>query len=351
MSRFGARKTKTEEQMPVIDDPATPTEPIEIDLGDPIDGDVTVELQPEPKVEPKVEVKTEPEPEGSPLQKALDAQRRAEELQQRAMRERDEAVRRAQEREQELGRERIERADAEYNSVLTAIAAEQSAADKAEMDYAQAMAAQDYAAVAKAQRVLSAASARLDRLEDGKRAFDTRREAAEEPVVATTRVAPVQPQSFEARVAQFPPDAREWLRKHPDYIEDNAKALKASGVHGYLVDTMGVEPFSRTYFDQLETHLGLKTAAEPAVTTTQEQPQKRSMPMSAPVSRAAPSTSGQRNEGKMTLTAEEREVARNSFSASDMTNAQKEYLYAQNKSKLRKMRANGEYRQTTEQNG
>ena len=326
--------------MPVFEDPAPPTEPIEIDLG------AADEPKVEIKEEPKTEIKTEP-PEGA-LQKALEAQRRAEELQRTAQRERDDAVRREQERDKELTRERGERVDAEYNSVLTAIAAEEAVADKAEMDYAAAMTAQDYAAAAKAQRALAGATARLDRLEDGKRAFDTKRDAAKDAPTATTKAeAPAQPQNFETRIAQFPADAREWLRKHPEYIEDQSKATKASGVHMYLVQTKGIEPFSRTYFDEMETHLGLKAET----TQTQEQPQKRNMPMSAPVSRTAPSTSGQREEGKMTLTAEEREVARNSFSATDMTNAQKEYLYAQNKAKLARMRANGQYRQTTEQNG
>ena len=72
--------------------------------------------------------------------------------------------------------------------------------------------------------------------------------------------------------------------------------------------------------------------------------------MSAPVSRDVPSTSGERAKPKMTLSPEERQIARTSFT-SDMTNEQKEYLYAKNKQKLHAMRANGSYRPTTEQNG
>ena len=74
--------------------------------------------------------------------------------------------------------------------------------------------------------------------------------------------------------------------------------------------------------------------------------------MSAPVSRDVPSASGQRQASTtMTLTEEERRIARTSYTADDMTDAQKEYAYAKNKQKLQRMRANGEYRQTTEQTG
>jgi hypothetical protein len=79
------------------------------------------------------------------------------------------------------------------------------------------------------------------------------------------------------------------------------------------------------------------------------------MPVSAPVSRDVPTASGQRRTNSVTLSAEEREVARNSFGsvngAPDLTPDQKERLYAQNKAKLARMRASGEYRQTTEQTG
>ncbi len=66
------------------------------------------------------------------------------------------------------------------------------------------------------------------------------------------------------------------------------------------------------------------------------------IPMQAPVSRAAPGASGGHSPTSITLTAEEREIARNSFS-SDLTMEQRERLYAQNKAKLARMRADGSY--------
>lgn len=73
---------------------------------------------------------------------------------------------------------------------------------------------------------------------------------------------------------------------------------------------------------------------------------RRNIPMSAPVSRDIPSATGgriARDARSVTLTPAEREIARNSFSDPRMTNAEKELLYAQNKLKLRRMRADGSY--------
>lgn len=70
---------------------------------------------------------------------------------------------------------------------------------------------------------------------------------------------------------------------------------------------------------------------------------RRSIPMSAPVSREVPLASGDRASQDNTLTVEEREVARNSFTDQNLTNSQKEQLYWQNKRKLKQMRASGAY--------
>ena len=77
--------------------------------------------------------------------------------------------------------------------------------------------------------------------------------------------------------------------------------------------------------------------------------------MSAPVTRDIPGSNGQRQSTKMTLTPQEVDIARKSIidrpDLPKLTNAQKEYIYAQNKQKLKNARASGEYRHTTEQTG
>jgi hypothetical protein len=82
-------------------------------------------------------------------------------------------------------------------------------------------------------------------------------------------------------------------------------------------------------------------------------PRKASAPMTAPVTRNIPTASGQSavELRSVTLSAEERAIARNSFGSIkgangkmvDLTNEAKELLYAKNKARLMKMRAEGNY--------
>jgi hypothetical protein len=343
------RPAPNEKQEPVIQHfEEAPTEGIEIELPD---DDVTDGT--EVDLAPEVEKKPEPKPEvdDNPLQKALDAQQRAEELQRTAQRERDEALRQNREHQQELTRERGDRQDAEYNSVLTAIAAEQATLENAESQYAAFASAGDWANAAKAQRIMASAASRVDRLEDSKQAFEktkTEQPTQRQPAAATP------PQlDFEQKIVQLPDSAKTWLRKHPEYINDTALNRKIQAAHGAIVDLDGVEAFSPAYFDALDTRFGFKARVEPE---PKPQPKQRSIPMTAPPSRDVPSTSGQRSKpGTVTLTAEERLIARTSImdrpDLPKMTNAEKELLYARNKARLLKMRQSGEYRQTTEQTG
>lgn len=317
-----------------LEDMTPPTEAIEIELPGDDDGGTQVELT--PQAAPKKEEPPEPEP--NVLEQQLAAQRRAEDLQ----RSNADMTRKLAERDAELARERDGRADAEYNSVLTAIAAEQSALDKAEADYAGYSSVGDFANAAKAQRVMSTAAARLDRLEEGKLSFEQKRAAEPKPA---PRAAPqAAPLDFEGRIAQLPDTAKSWLRKHPEFVNDTSLNEKIGHTHNYLTKNRNVEAFSPAYFEALDDEFGFKTTPR---AEAEPQPQRRSMPVSAPVSRDVPTASGQRQpSSKMNLSAEERAIARSSFTATDMTNDQKELLYAQNKRKLANMRANGQYPQS-----
>lgn len=319
------------------------------------DGDIEIELPGDETGPAEVELKTpvaaavvaEPAPEASALQKALEAQQRAEEMARNSARERDDAVRRVNERDRELEHERGRSEDAEYNGVLTAMAAEESTLAKAEADYAAHAQSGDWTQAAAAQRIMATASSRLDRLGDNKHALDSRRETSKTtapPVPQRTA-----PQDFEQKLTalQVPDSAKTWLRAHPEFINDSSKTDDLGAVHNYLTKTKRIANFSQDYFDALDTEFGFKTApaAQPNP-AAQTHPQQRSIPVSAPVSRDIPTPSGQRApSSKITLTEEERRIARTAYSAPDMTDAQKEYAYAQNKRKLQVSRANGSYPQ------
>src|SRR5580698_3605108 len=124
MPRIKPPRSQEPPAVELIEDNAPPTEDIEIVLA-PDDEPVEIELTRAP---------TEPQPRPTPvppdddaLVRAADATRRAEDLQRRNA----ELERQNRERNEELTRERSRGDEAEYNSVLTAIAAEQGALTKA----------------------------------------------------------------------------------------------------------------------------------------------------------------------------------------------------------------------------
>jgi hypothetical protein len=72
---------------------------------------------------------------------------------------------------------------------------------------------------------------------------------------------------------------------------------------------------------------------------------KRSLPMTAPVSREVPNVTGSRRSTEMTLSAEERAVARASIidrpDMPPLSDAQKEFLYLQNRERMRELKRQG----------
>jgi len=336
-----ARRPQPEVEQILSEAEPVPEGDIEITLEDDDVGEAEVSIT-EPPIAREPERRPVPQ-EDDAVARAVEAQRRAEQLQADAIRQRDEAIRRAQERETELARERTDREDAEYNSVLTAIAAEQSAMEKAEADYAAAASMGDWAAAAKAQRAMSIAGSRLDRLEDGKRSFDSRRESkTAEPPRQTAQGDPIEAQ---IQAMQMPEEGKAWLRSHRDYLTDQRKNAKLQAAHFEALDAAPIG--TPKYIEALEGALGLRQEREPEPAP---QPQKRSIPMTAPVSREVPTAaSGTRKQATMRLTEEERKIARDSIpdrpDLPKLTNAQKEYLYAKNKQKYHRMVADGTYDQ------
>ena len=320
------------------------TDEVVVELSaDDLDGLVIEPLEPAPQ-EP--ELPEEPDPD-EVVRRAVEAQQRAEEIARSAQRERDDAIRRERDRQGELERERGDREDAEYNGVLTAIAAEQATLDKAEADYAAFLQTGEYTAAAKAQRIMTTAGARLDRLEDNKASFEQRRETLK--TGPKPEPSPQQPGTVEQQIASMnlPENAKTWLRSHPELVSDQGQNARLGTVHRYLTEVKGVAQFSAAYFESLDAELGFKkpAAAAPAPDPAPQPQQRRSMPVTAPVSRDVPTASGQRQASSVTLSPEEVRVAHTSFTdpTGKMTNADKERLYALNKMKLARMRSNGEY--------
>lgn len=317
----------------------------------PPDRGVTVELQPDaPKVEEqeteKIVTAAEPEPvteveplaadieeqdEENTLAKQLAELKAAEELTRQqlaeANRRAEDAVRAAEERQRELLRERAGRDQAEFDSVLNAIGAAQAEADRAQGDLEAAYAAQDFRAVAEAQRRLSMATTRLVGLEDSKIMLETRheeRKSAPPPQVSGDPVVA----SIDA-MTHLSARQREWLKSHRDAFTDPAKNAYLGAAHWDAIRA-GHAQDSDAYFQVVEERLGYRQA--------KPEPQRKSIPVSAPVSRDAPTLSGApARPSQIVLTKEQREAAR--IAGID------DFTYAKNLQKLQARKRDGFYQE------
>jgi hypothetical protein len=103
----------------------------------------------------------------------------------------------------------------------------------------------------------------------------------------------------------LPPRAQDWLRSHPDYITDPVKNAQMQKMHYVAEHQAGGQAFSDAYFRELESLLGFAPAASRNAAPVRQQ-LRSGPPVSAPISRDAPSWSTGRPASQPTrLTAEE----------------------------------------------
>lgn len=320
---------------------------IVIDAGaeDPV---VTIERDEEPeKKEPPQKappVQMEEPEEVADLKKQLAALQQAEEnsrsLLEQRQRDLEEANRRARELEERNTAAAANELELQLDSVLNAINAAESEAASAQQAFQQAAMNGEYQAQAEAQLKMSRAAARLESLESGKNALEMRLEQAKKAPPPTQKTeSPVDP--FEANIANLPDPAKTWLRGHREYMMDTRKNAKIQAAHWDVLDE-GHKAYSPDYFESLEVKLGLRQAK---TEDDDPPPETRSRTVSAPVTREVPSpTTGRPTSNRVTLSAEEREIARSSMP--HLAPGEAERLYAQNKLKLNGLKAAGHYRES-----
>jgi hypothetical protein len=108
--------------------------------------------------------------------------------------------------------------------------------------------------------------------------------------------------------------------------------LRLQGAHAEAVD-LNLQPGTQKYFDHLETRLGYK---QPEADEESEEVDERAQIVSAPPSRQATNPSSGRPSGtRITLTPEQREIARMSGIS--------EIDYAKGLQKLNELNSNGGY--------
>lgn len=288
----------------------------------------------EPKAKEEIVIKEEPKEDPAlALQKQLDDLRKSEEIQRgQLVRERDEALKRAQERAVEVTKFQKEATQSQYDAISTALAAAQSESESAKRDIKQAITNADPDLQADAYERLATARANISKLEDGKFELEARVRAEK----AAPKVEPqVQQQNTDPLgldKSNLPDSAKTYLRSHPDLITDPRKNARLQAWHWDALDA-GKEAFSKDYFEFIDEKREPKKVE---VKEVKEEPQQRTNIVSAPVSREVPNGGGNRqSNGKITLTAEQKEFAR----IAGVTETE----YAKQLIRLNEAKANGQY--------
>ena len=178
------------------------------------------------------------------------------------------------------------------------------------------------------------------------------------------RTAAQQPRTVEEHIDRLAlsDHKKRFLKQHPSLAVDPGES-RAMSFHYHAALAAGVqddtEEMDRRILDGMQREragavkdLVKAPPADPRPIDPRPAPAalapRKSLPMSAPVSRNAPAISGNRERSdRNTLSPSEVEIAHRSFidrpDMPRMTNAQKEYLYLQQRNRYREMKADGTY--------
>lgn len=332
------RQARTKEEAAAVPQ----DQPIQVLLEEP-DGTLSTESLEQTETKP-AQTKTESPPEENEevtaLRKQVEAFKAAEKSQKDAVeaeRQRaEEAQRRYHEAQTENTRHQEETLQARYDAVLTALEGARIESESAQQAIENAQINADVKATSEAYRRLARAEANMAKLEDSKLAIEERAKRAQE---APKEEGPSDP--LERAIAGMPENVKTWVRRHPEYMTNQRLNVNMQKAHFDAVDE-GHSFGSPGYMESVEIHLGLRQKPAPAATEEEDEEvrpvqAKRNVVTQAPPTREAPSPSTGKapSSSKITLSPEEREVAR--LSGID------EVTYAQNKVKLAELKKNGHY--------
>ena len=190
-------------------------------------------------------------------------------------------------------------------------------------NYSEAMSVGDYTKAAEIQENMGMNSAKLMELERGRAHME-----------AAPKIAPVEPvrrsDPVEELASQLSPRSADWVRRNPNCVTDPRMYQKMIAAHNIALAD-GYEPDSDDYFGQIEDTLKISRRVntdydDDPTSCAAKDPQRRSAPPAAPVSRGGTGTGSRPNEVR--LTREEIETAR------DLGMTEKDY--ARNKMLLKK---------------
>jgi hypothetical protein len=151
-------------------------------------------------------------------------------------------------KDREIAQVRGQVTDSQLDTVLSGIQAATAEADSAEKEYISAYDAGDGPAMARAQRKMATAEARVQRLTEAKGDLE---EAKTTKPAPRTEPRPQAQDPVEAVASTMAPRAAAWIRSHPDCITDKSKNAKMMATH-YAALAEGLEEGSNDYFAKLD---------------------------------------------------------------------------------------------------
>ncbi len=186
------------------------------------------------------------------------------------------------------------------DTVDSAIALAKSEAEKAEREMAAAYEIADYAAAAKAQRLMTRAETQLAELERGKVELEHRRrhaetERREQPAPAVDKAE----EFVNYLIANGTPKTQDYVRRNRDNLKSQRAVDKVQAVHSLAVAD-GIQADTPEYFAFIDKQMGWGDAPadrEPL------KPQAKSV--AAPVSRDTAKANGDLSDRRVRLTSEE----------------------------------------------
>jgi hypothetical protein len=235
--------------------------------------------------------------------KAENAAAKARQDQERARAEAAEReARRLSEQVQSAGASGLQ---AQKQVIEHTFARRQAEATQAEGLYADALQRQDFAAAAKAQRLMAAAEADLQHLNREYVQLEQRIKAPPQPVYQAPPQPAYQPDPFEADIAALPVPLQTWARQHRDDLLVPGRGQIAVAA-GQLAAARGLQPGSPEYLEFLDGNMGYGQQRQALPALQRQAPPRPGVQVSAPVSRQGGPAAGRRT---VRLTQEEREHA------------------------------------------
>lgn len=153
--------------------------------------------------------------------------------------------------------------ESQYDTVATGLAAAQQEASAAEQEYAAAFEKGDALAMAKAQRKMANAEARVVRLDEARADLEVQKKTVDR-APQRRESAPARQQQddagddpVEAYIANRTAPTQKWLRAHTEWIKDPRKNAKLSAAHMDAI-AEGLDADTPEYFSHVETFIGLK---------------------------------------------------------------------------------------------